>query len=86
MNEYDLQVVDNAIKIYINGVLHFFIKKDALIAIHSWIIGKIGNEGCWYCIEYTSTNGSILTEYNEPEKWKAILALLDSNSAAYANG
>lgn len=62
----------NALKIYFGEILHLKIAQDRIIGFQSWIMGST------YCIEYSLVGGgSILTEYDDPEKWKTILKALD---------
>ena len=73
MSDFTLDVVGRAIKLRIGGILHLTIKKCTLVAVQAWETG-----GMFY-IEYSTTGGNILTEYNRIEKWKAVLQLLDEN-------
>lgn len=83
MNQYRLKINDKSIKIYINDLIHLLIKKDEFIGIQSWImeyklIGFIQITPKYF-IEYITKTRNILTEYDDIEKWKAILALLNDN-------
>lgn len=73
-----IQIKDNNIKIFIDGILHLSIKHDELIGFQSWILG---DDEKIYCIEYYTKSKDILTEYNNFEKWKSILGLLDKNNS-----
>jgi hypothetical protein len=71
--DYSLKIVGKAIKLYINGFLHLSIRRERLLGVQAWELdGK-------FCIEYTLDSAVILTEYNKPDKWKAILKLLDES-------
>lgn len=72
-----VEVKDNQFKIYIDDLVHLLIKKDELIGVQSWILG---DDTRIYCIEYTLKDKEILTEYNEIDKWKRILTLIDKNN------
>lgn len=76
-NTYSLKILKKQVKIYINNIIHLAIKQDELIGIHSWLMGY--NDDRKYCIEFTTKTNTIISEYDEIEKWKAILALLDKN-------
>lgn len=66
----------NSIKIYINDILHLAIKKEDLIGIESWVDGE--NERKRWHIEYTTKTTTIESEYDNIDKWIAILKLLDN--------
>jgi hypothetical protein len=77
MSECSIKITD-AVKIYIDNVLHLSIKKDELIGIQSWKTDTM------YCIEYTLKSSSILCEYVEKDLWINMLNMLDqSNLYAY---
>jgi len=78
-NKLDIKVTvkDNQIKILINGIIHLLIKQDQLIGVQSWILGNDHNT---YWIEYTLKDREILTGYDEFDKWKTILKLLDEQN------
>ena len=62
------------IRIFINGILHIFIRRSELVCLQSWYINK------WCCkIEIYTTSRDIMFEYNSVEKWKTILNLLNEN-------
>ena len=74
--EYDIKIKDNAIKIYFNGYIHVAIKQKDIKGFQSWIMG---DENKKYCIEFYIDKVSILTEYDERDKWETILKLLDNS-------
>jgi hypothetical protein len=76
MNKYDLKIEKNALKIYINDILHISIKRSSILGYQSWINAPAG----MYFIEYTTDGREILTEYDDVEKWKSILKLLNKAS------
>jgi hypothetical protein len=71
--DYSITLSGKSLKLYINGFLHLSIRRERLLGVQSWEMdGK-------FCIEYTLDDAVILTEYNKPDKWKAILKLLDES-------
>jgi hypothetical protein len=60
-----------SLKIYINDILHLSLIIDGL-QIQSW--RKNMN---WFIIEFTTKKGVIISEYNDIEKWKSVLSLVD---------
>lgn len=64
----------NALKVRFGDVTHLRIDVTKLIAHQAWREGY-GNRK--FVIEYTTTGGQIVCEYDSEEKWKAILAGLD---------
>lgn len=62
------------LRIFINGILHFYILKTELISFQSWYVNK---NHC--CIEIYTATKDIQLEYNSVEKWKIILQLLNDN-------
>jgi hypothetical protein len=73
---YTITTKGNYVKIFINGLLHFSIKYNDIISIQTWIMSN-----GWYCIEYyvKGKEESILSEYDDFEKWSAIVKLLNEN-------
>lgn len=65
----------NALRVRFGGLTHLRIDATKLIGFQSWREGY-GNRK--FVIEYTTTGGQIVCEYDNEEKWKAILAGLDS--------
>lgn len=62
----------NCLKVYFLDTLHLRIKLSELIGVQSW---RTGDKN--FSIEYTMIGGSVTTEYDCPEKWKAILSGVD---------
>ncbi len=59
-------------KIYVDEILHLAFRHEKLQCIQSWV-----DTGKW-CIEiYLKGEDPILMEYDEVEKWKQMLKLLD---------
>lgn len=71
-----ITVADNQVKIYLNEIIHLLIKQDQLVGIQSWTTGE---EYKTYWIEYTLKTREILSGYEGPELWKAILMQLDQH-------
>jgi hypothetical protein len=65
----------NALKVRFGDVTHLRIDATKLIGHQSWREGY-GNRK--FVIEYTTTGGQIVCEYDEEDKWKAILVGLDA--------
>lgn len=66
----ELQIKDDAIKVFINGLLHICISQSKLLGIQSWI----GADK--YMIEFNMKGNKILCEYDSFKKWEKILTLL----------
>ena len=60
--------------LYINDNLHLSISKNELVGIQSWV------ENAKYSIEYYLKDKDIITEYDDIEKWKTILKILDKEN------
>lgn len=71
--EISIKVEFGVIKIFFDDVLHLRFNKDKLLGFQSWVYDEK------FIIEYYLVGGSIETEYNNKEKWKKILKLLDEN-------
>lgn len=65
----------NALRVRFGDLTHLRIDATKLIGFQSWREGY-GNHK--FVIEYTMTGGQIVCEYDDEEKWKAILVGLDS--------
>jgi len=73
-NKYEVTTTGNFVKIFINGLLHLSIKKGKTISIQTWIMND------YYFIEYTLEGGeTILSEYDEIDKWKSIIELINKH-------
>lgn len=75
-NKFDIKITlkDGQLKIFMGGIVHLVIRQDQLIGIQSWVLG---DEHGTYWIEYTLKDREILTAYDEFDKWKTIMELLD---------
>ena len=62
----------NDVRIFINGILHFYILRDEIVSFQSWYISKT----CCQIKIYTKSK-NILLEYNSVEKWKEVLSIFD---------
>lgn len=69
-----VQMSFDALKIRFGEVTHLRIDATKLIGYQSWRQGY-GNHK--FVIEYTTTGGQIVCEYDTEEKWAAILDGLD---------
>lgn len=76
-NKYDIKVSANSIKLYINELLHLYIKKDDLTGLQSWIEGSDKQS---FHIEFYTKNGEIECVYDSKEKWENILKLINKNT------
>ena len=56
------------LRITINGLLHFSLKLDDLVAIQSWIVAS----GSYRIVYYTKTI-EIVCEYDNRDNWQTIL-------------
>lgn len=67
---FDIKVIVELafISIFIDGLLHFTIRRDPLIAIQSYRNGHLS-----YIIEYETDSKMVTTEYNKKEIWETIL-------------
>ncbi len=69
------KITDVCFKIYLEGLLHFLININDVIAVQSWI----DDDRKLFIIEYklTEGNGDITCEYRSEEIWKTILKKID---------
>lgn len=75
MKDCSLVIEDNCIKLYIDGLLHLNLKQSEFIGFQSWIQGDKSKK---YCIEFYMKTNEILTQYDEIDKWTAVLKVLDN--------
>jgi len=61
-----------SIRIYFGNVLHVYLKRSAFLGLQSW--SDSSNE---FSIEFALVGGSLIVEYDDAEKWLAILKGLD---------
>lgn len=69
---FDLKIKGSWVKIYIDNILHVQFKQQDFEGIQSWKEGPN-----WFDIEYYIKNRSMLTAYDDVNKWKEILKLID---------
>jgi hypothetical protein len=62
----------DSLRIYFGDTLHLHVKRSKLLGVQSWRYGENN-----YSIEYTMDGNNILTEYDDKEKFEAILRRLD---------
>lgn len=68
MIDVKVEVELSLIRILIDGLLHFSVRRPELIAVHSY---KNGHKS--YIIEYETISKTILTEYDRSDLWASIL-------------
>lgn len=76
-NKYTIVEKEGTIKIFINSLVHLALKKESVVGFQSWIEGK-GIEDKNYHIEFYLIKKTIRVEYDQIEKWKAILKLIET--------
>ncbi len=59
-----------AIRVFINDLLHIYIKAGDVLGMHSWVKPV-------HSIEFTLRGGNLVTEYDDREKWAMVLAGLE---------
>lgn len=64
----------DSIRIYINDVLSVFLKRSELLGFYGLV-----NGGGKFQIEFCLVGGNLICEYDDFEKFKAILTELDKN-------
>lgn len=70
----ELQIKDDAIKIFINGIIHICINQSELLCFQSWI----GTDK--YMIQFNLKGDKMLCEYDSFKKWQKILTLLSKHN------
>ena len=71
-------LLSNYIKIYINDVLHLAINRKKLDNVQTW--KNDTNDQSVFYIEFSYRNGDkVMSEYNDSEKFKSIVKLIDDN-------
>lgn len=68
---------NECIKVYINDLLHLAFSREELIGVQSWFKGGAAR---MYYIQITLKGSCITCEYDDREKWAAVLAALDNDS------
>lgn len=64
------------IKIYINDILHLFLKKEQIVGIRSWYI-SLDKDPDPFFIDILFTNNIIHIQYDTREKWLKILEIIN---------
>ncbi len=72
-NLYKITAKGNFIKVYINDILHICIPHKKKILIQTWITNET-----WYSIQIEVAGQKDLYEYDDFNKFKSIITLLDS--------
>jgi len=70
--EVSITLKGDVLKIYIDNTLHLLIK-EPIIGFQSW-----NRENRWWEIEYYLPSKTILTQYDNVDKWKTIVNALDN--------
>jgi hypothetical protein len=68
----EVSVSFESIKIHFGGTLHLHLQRP-VFAAQSWVQERQGK----YVIQYTTGGGDVTSEYDDREKWSAILNALD---------
>ena len=69
----ELKIDHYTIKLFIDGYIHVFIRREQFVGFSSWSDGN--NK---YAIEYYTITNSILTEQDTKDKWLSILNELNN--------
>lgn len=69
----ELKIDHYAFKLYIDGYIHVFIRRDEFVGFQSW-----ADRDKKYSIEFYTTSNSILTEQDDKQKWLDILTELNN--------
>lgn len=72
-NKYTVIQKGNFTKIYINDLLHICIPNSKKVIVQNWITNK-----SWFTIQIKVGKQKDILEYDDFEKWSAIIKLLDS--------
>jgi hypothetical protein len=62
----------DTIRIHFGDVLHLSVSKPDLLGVHSWRFSDRN-----FSIEYVMRGATMLTEYDDEAKWRAILSQLE---------
>jgi len=68
----EVSVSYECIKIRFGGILHLHLQRP-VYAVQSWVQERQAK----FTIQYTTAAGEVTSEYDDKEKWLAILASLD---------
>lgn len=71
----ELQIKDDAIKIFVNNTIHICINQKQFLGVQSWVTNNR-----WYIEFYCKGNKKILCEYDSIKKWNKILSLLSKHN------
>jgi hypothetical protein len=70
--EIEVRPTFDRIAVLINGIPHLSLDREKLVGFQSW------KENTRYTIEWTFSEGAvIITEYDDKDKWSAILKEVD---------
>ncbi len=72
MDQIAVKIKGDTFKLYINDLLHIFFDLKDLKGIQSWKEGKN-----WFKIEFTLKDCTILTAYDDMNRWIKILEEID---------
>lgn len=67
-----VEIKFDSIRVYFGDLLHLHVKRSKLLGIQSWRYGDNN-----YFIEFTMEGNAIVCEYDDNEKFSAVLAQLD---------
>lgn len=74
----DTTATEREVFIKFDGITHFRCDRRELLGLQSWIVNR-GRVTPVYSVEiFTRCGSNIILEYDNIEKWKAVLAGLDS--------
>jgi hypothetical protein len=69
-----VELLHGAVIVRFKGIMHFRCKRTDIIAVHSWMWNeKHGDPHARFFIEYTTTKGVVLCDYDREEFWITIL-------------
>jgi hypothetical protein len=69
-----VELLYGAVIIRFDGIMHFRCKRLDIIAVHSWMWNEqTGDPHRRFFIEYTTTKGVVLCDYDKREYWCTIL-------------
>lgn len=75
MSKITVDLAFDRLTVHFAGILHLTFARSKLLGVQSWVM----NESKKFCIEYTFLDGAtILTEYDDANKFRAILNRLDA--------
>lgn len=77
---YNSKSEGNSLKIYIDNIPHLIIKVKDLIGIQSWTLSR---DNLYYIEFYFKDGSDFYSEYDDIERWKEILRILDDKIELY---